>query len=139
LQDTLPLVSVLAQQSLDLIKDLVQVLGIVGVNAEYNLTPVEASGLHRQSNRLSTLLTSESSQQKNRGILNTTRGIICEDTDFSHWKNQVCQSENDDTANNDNNNSLETFLCLIPLFIDKSASRKCGRLCRIINTCQWGI
>ena len=48
--DTLLLVSVLTQQSLDLIKDLVQVLGIVGVNAEYNLTPVEASGLHRQSN-----------------------------------------------------------------------------------------
>jgi hypothetical protein len=48
--DTLFLVSVLAQQCLDLIKDLVQVLSIIGMNAEYNLTPVEASGLHRQSN-----------------------------------------------------------------------------------------
>jgi hypothetical protein len=48
--DTLLLVSVLTQQSLDLIKDLVQVLGILGMNAEYNLTTVEASGLHRQSN-----------------------------------------------------------------------------------------
>ena len=48
--DTLLLVSVLTQQCLDLIKDLVQVLGILGMNAEYNLTPVEASGLHRQSN-----------------------------------------------------------------------------------------
>jgi len=48
--DTLFLVSVLAQQCLDLIKDLVQVLGILGMNAEYNLAPVKASGLHRQSN-----------------------------------------------------------------------------------------
>jgi hypothetical protein len=60
---TLLLVSILTQQCLDLIKDLVQVLGILGVNGEYNLTPVEASGLHGLSvNR--TLLTSESSQQK---------------------------------------------------------------------------
>ena len=42
--------SILTQQCLDLIKDLVQVLRILGVNGEYNLTPVEASGLHRQSN-----------------------------------------------------------------------------------------
>ena len=48
--DTLLLVSVLTQQCLDLIKDLVQILGILGMNAEYYLTPVEASGLHRQSN-----------------------------------------------------------------------------------------
>jgi hypothetical protein len=48
--DTLLLVSVLTQQCLDLIKDLVHVLGILGMNTEYNLTPVEASGLHRQSN-----------------------------------------------------------------------------------------
>ena len=48
--DTLFLVSVLAQQCLDLIKDLVQVLGILGMNGEYNHTLVEASGLHRQSN-----------------------------------------------------------------------------------------
>ena len=44
---------------------------------------------HRDCTVNQTLLTSESSQQKNRGILNTTRGIICEDTDFSHWKNQA--------------------------------------------------
>ena len=48
--DTLFLVSVLAQQCLDLIKDLVQVLVILGMYAKYNLTPVEASGLHRRSN-----------------------------------------------------------------------------------------
>jgi len=65
---TLLLVSILTQQCLDLIKDLVQVLGILGVNAKYNLTPVEASGIHCTVNL--TLLTSESSQQKNLGISN---------------------------------------------------------------------
>jgi hypothetical protein len=63
---TLLLVFILTQQCLDLIKDLVQVLGILVMNAKYNLTPIE----HRDLTVNRTLLTSESSQQKNLGTLN---------------------------------------------------------------------
>ena len=57
---TLLLVSVLTQQCLDLIKDLVQVLGILGMNANTTLRRLK----HRDCTVNRTLLTSESLQQK---------------------------------------------------------------------------
>ena len=89
--DTLILVSILTQQCLDLIKDLVQVLGILGIIAEYNLTPVEASGLHRRLNPayFSNLATKKPMHFKWHQY--TTRGISCEDT-----LEKSCVSKNDD-------------------------------------------
>jgi len=81
---TLLLVSILTQQCLDLIKDLVQVLRILGVNGEYNLTPVEASGLHRQSNPAYFCILATKKPRHFKWYQYTTRGIICKDNDFSY-------------------------------------------------------
>ena len=106
--DTLFLVSVLAQQCLDLIKDLVQVLGILGMNAEYNLAPVEASRLHRQSNPAYLWIHTTKKPRHfkwHQYILHVV--VYCElllDTDFSHWKDQVWAKTMTLPLNNDNNN-----------------------------------
>ena len=89
--------------------------GIVGMNLGYNLTPVQASGLHRQSNPAHFWILATKKPRHFKWHQYTSSYYswyyLWGHRFFTLEKSSV--SKNDDTANNDNNNRLETFLWLV--------------------------